>query len=191
MAFTKKTVLVTGSTHGIGLALATLYTKAGWNVIGTARAASNTDKLSALSPMKIVMLDTSDEDSVKEAALQLNNIPIDLLINNAGTGWLTDIPNLQLAMKLNGVASVVQLSSLLGSVNSNTDDNAMYFRGHNVAFVAVHPRYVDTELTGGQGPLKAIEVAAAIADLVTNVTLKDSGRFLNADPTMPGDELPW
>ncbi|KAG3137377.1 hypothetical protein PC128_g25754 [Phytophthora cactorum] len=42
---TKKTVLITGSTRGIGLALATHYTEAGWNVIGTARANSNTDKV--------------------------------------------------------------------------------------------------------------------------------------------------
>lgn len=43
----KKTVLITGSTRGIGLALATHYTKAGWNVISTDRANSNTEKVRA------------------------------------------------------------------------------------------------------------------------------------------------
>lgn len=40
-----KTVLITGSTRGIGLELAKHYTSAGWRVIGAARAGSNTDKV--------------------------------------------------------------------------------------------------------------------------------------------------
>jgi NAD(P)-dependent dehydrogenase (short-subunit alcohol dehydrogenase family) len=45
MADSKKTVLITGSTRGIGLALAEHYTKAGWNIIGSSRANSNTDQV--------------------------------------------------------------------------------------------------------------------------------------------------
>lgn len=45
MVSTKKTVLITGSTRGIGHAFAEHYAKTGWNVIGTARAESNTDKV--------------------------------------------------------------------------------------------------------------------------------------------------
>ncbi|POM79484.1 Short chain dehydrogenase [Phytophthora palmivora] len=242
MSLTKKTVLITGSTRGIGLALATHYTEAGWNVIGTARATSNTDKLLALSPFKIVTMDTSDEASVAEAADKLQGVTIDLLINNAGTGWLTDIvpaskkllmntfevnavgpflvtralqPNLQLAARDHGFASVVQLSSLLGSVASNTENNAFIFRDQvayssskaalnmvtrslavdlrekDIAVVAIHPGYVGTELTAGQGPLNPADVAGAISDIVAKLTLKDTGKFLNADPTMPGSELPW
>ncbi|ETL99527.1 hypothetical protein L917_03642, partial [Phytophthora nicotianae] len=44
MDSSKKTVLITGSTRGIGLAFAEHYIKAGWNVIGTARVNSNTEK---------------------------------------------------------------------------------------------------------------------------------------------------
>ncbi|KAG2992086.1 hypothetical protein PC120_g22560 [Phytophthora cactorum] len=84
MDSSKKTVLITGSTRGIGLAFAEQYTKAGWNVIGTARADSSTEKLSALGPLKIVTMDTGDEDTIIEAARQLEGQPIDLLINNAG-----------------------------------------------------------------------------------------------------------
>jgi NAD(P)-dependent dehydrogenase (short-subunit alcohol dehydrogenase family) len=51
MADTKKTVLITGSTRGIGLALATHYTKAGWIVIGTTRANSNIDKVRPSGPV--------------------------------------------------------------------------------------------------------------------------------------------
>ncbi|KAJ8548563.1 hypothetical protein ON010_g11110 [Phytophthora cinnamomi] len=44
MASSQKIVLITGSTRGIGLAFVEHYVKAGWNVIATARANSNTDK---------------------------------------------------------------------------------------------------------------------------------------------------
>ncbi|KAF1791322.1 Short-chain dehydrogenase/reductase, conserved site [Phytophthora cactorum] len=240
---TKKTVLITGSTRGIGLALATHYTEAGWNVIGTARANSNTDKLAALSPFKIVTIDTSDEASTAEAARQLDGVAIDLLINNAGTGWLTKIveptkdmfvkvfevnvvgpflvtralqSNLQLAAKNHGTASVVQISSILGSISSNADGMfASFFKGQysyttskaalnmmtrslamdlresNVAVVAVNPGYVDTELTGNLGALKPADVAAFIANVVGDLSIKDTGKFLNADPTYPDSELPW
>ncbi|KAG2811177.1 hypothetical protein PC112_g15734 [Phytophthora cactorum] len=57
MDSSKKTVLITGSTRGIGLAFAEQYTKAGWNVIGTARADSSTEKLSALGPMELAFKD--------------------------------------------------------------------------------------------------------------------------------------
>ncbi|KAF4037067.1 short chain dehydrogenase [Phytophthora infestans] len=89
MATTKKTVLITGSTRSIGLSLAKYYTKANWNVIGTARPSSNTDQLNALSPFKVVTLDTIDEASILEAARQVDGVPIDLLINNAGI-WIPD-----------------------------------------------------------------------------------------------------
>ncbi|KAG7380157.1 hypothetical protein PHYPSEUDO_007669 [Phytophthora pseudosyringae] len=154
MAAPKKTVLITGSTRSIGLALAEHYTKAGWNVIGTTRANSNTDQLEALSPLKIVELDTRDETSVLDAARQLEGIPVDLLINNAGI-FVPDefqsatkdafmrqfevnavgpflvtralLPNLELAAKKHGFAYVAQVNSLLGSIGSNTVENGGFF----------------------------------------------------------------
>ncbi|POM62494.1 Short chain dehydrogenase, partial [Phytophthora palmivora] len=155
MSSTKKTVLITGCTRGIGLAFAEHYTKAGWNVIGTARASSNMEKLKALSSVKIVAMDTSDEATILEAARQLDGQPIDLLINNAGIGLPGEfetgtkdalmrqfevntvgpflvtralLPNLQLAEKANGSAVVVQLSSFLGSIGSCTEDTAAFFK---------------------------------------------------------------
>lgn len=42
---TVKTVLITGSTRGIGLKLAEKYIQLGWNVIGAARDLTNADKV--------------------------------------------------------------------------------------------------------------------------------------------------
>ncbi|ETM01323.1 hypothetical protein L917_02073 [Phytophthora nicotianae] len=152
---TNKTVLITGSTRGINLAFAKHYAKAGWNVIGTARANSNTEKLNALSPFKIVVIDTSDETSILEAARQLEGQPIDLITNNASIGIPSELetgtkdtlmkrfevntagpflvtrallPNLQLAAKTNGGASVVQFSSYLRSIASYTTEATGFFK---------------------------------------------------------------
>jgi NAD(P)-dependent dehydrogenase (short-subunit alcohol dehydrogenase family) len=155
MTSTKKTVLITGSTRGIGLAFVEHYVNAGWNVIGTARANSNTDKLVALAPFKIVVMDTADEATIIEAARQLEGTAIDLLINNAGIGLPSTLesgtkeslmrqfevnsvgpvlvtrtlqPNLQLAAKTHGAAFVVQLSSFMGSIGSCTNATAAFFK---------------------------------------------------------------
>ncbi|ETK94810.1 hypothetical protein L915_02198 [Phytophthora nicotianae] len=154
MASTNRTALITGSTRGIDLAFANHYAKADWNVIGTARTNNNAEKLNALAPFKIVVIDTSYETSILEAARQLEVQPIDLLINNAVIGIPSELetgtkdalmkrfevntagpflvtrallPNLQLAAKTNGGASVVQLSSYLGSIGSFTAKTTGFF----------------------------------------------------------------
>ncbi|KAL4177759.1 hypothetical protein KRP22_002686 [Phytophthora ramorum] len=243
MASTKKTVLITGSTRGIGLTLAEHYIKAGWNVIGTARANSNTEKLAALSPFKIVTMDTSDEASIVEAARQLKGVAIDLLINNAGVYIPSELasgtknslmrqfevnaigpflvsrtllPNLELAAKTRGNASIVQLSSLLGSIGSCTKDTAALFkqfgygytsskaalnmitrllavelRESNIVAVSLHPGYVDTDMTEGKATLKPSDSVAAMTDLITKLTPESTGKFFNLDPQTPVSELPW
>ncbi|KAG2784384.1 hypothetical protein PC116_g2093 [Phytophthora cactorum] len=243
MASTKKTVLITGSTRGIGLAFVEHYTKAGWNVIGTARANSNTEKLKALAPFKTVAMDTSDEASILEAARQLEGQPIDLLINNAGIGIPSKLetgtkdalmslfevnavgpflvtrallPNLQLAAKANGGASVVQLSSFLGSIGSYTNDTVNSFkqagygypssktalnmitrslafdlRSSGIVVVSVHPGYVDTDMTKGKATLKPADSVAAMTGLIAKLNPESTGKFLNLDPQIPVAELPW
>uniref|UniRef100_K3WSA4 Ketoreductase domain-containing protein n=1 Tax=Globisporangium ultimum (strain ATCC 200006 / CBS 805.95 / DAOM BR144) TaxID=431595 RepID=K3WSA4_GLOUD len=142
-----KTVLITGSTRSIGLKLAELYIKRGWNVIGVARDLNRADQLKSLSPYKIVQLDASDEASIVDAAKQLEGEPIDLVINNAGIFDDLDLasvtkdefmrafevnsvgpflvtrallPNLRLAAANSGSACVAQISSRLGSIGHNT-----------------------------------------------------------------------
>ena len=77
------TVLITGANRGIGLELARQYSAAGWRVIGTARKPDAATELRELATM-IVQLDVTDPVSVEELARELADMPIDLLINNAG-----------------------------------------------------------------------------------------------------------
>ncbi|TYZ60155.1 hypothetical protein PybrP1_000515 [[Pythium] brassicae (nom. inval.)] len=138
-----KTVLITGATRGIGLALARLYAARGWKVIGAARDPSNAQQLSELPLHALVALDVADEAAIRSAAEQLAGETIDLLINNAGILVRTDmaattksdfmrtlevnavgpllvtrafLPQLKRAVAARGAAAVVQISSLSGSI---------------------------------------------------------------------------
>ncbi|MCP4987884.1 MAG: SDR family NAD(P)-dependent oxidoreductase [Colwellia sp.] len=77
-----KTVLITGATSGIGLALYNLYIHLGYQVITCGR---DKQKLAQLTPQarKKLVFDVNDINQVAKAAEQL--IHIDLLILNAGT----------------------------------------------------------------------------------------------------------
>ncbi|KAF1321803.1 Short chain dehydrogenase, partial [Globisporangium splendens] len=142
----KKTVLIAGSTRGLGLKFAEKYIELGWNVIGTARDLQNAEQLRALSPYKIVQLDSVDEESIAKAAEHLADESVDLLINNAAIAINGDLasttkhdmlkqfevnslgpflvtraflPHLKSAVAKNGVASVVQMSSQAGSIQQS------------------------------------------------------------------------
>ncbi|RLN21446.1 hypothetical protein BBO99_00009501 [Phytophthora kernoviae] len=138
-----KTVLITGSNRGIGLAFTHHYMTNGWKVIAAARDPLNATDLKELKLENIIQIDTSDEVSINAAAEELKGQPIDLLINNAGIahGGTIDkitkidmmkqfeinavgpflmtrafLPNLKLAAAKNGSAKVAQITSHMGSI---------------------------------------------------------------------------
>ncbi len=81
-----KTVMITGSSSGIGLATAHLFQQKGWNVAATMR---NPDPQSPLAHLERVMcpqLDVLDPVSIQQAvALTLEQFgSIDVVVNNAG-----------------------------------------------------------------------------------------------------------
>ena len=83
-----KTVLITGSNRGIGLAFAEHYAKdTNWNVIATCRRPEQADDLKALAAthenFQIDLLDVTREDHIRALAERYADQPIDLLINNA------------------------------------------------------------------------------------------------------------
>lgn len=87
--FTDKTVLVTGSSRGIGLAIAKAFDAAGANVILHARSEISPETLAEFkSEPKTLQFDIADpeaaESSLKALYKQENFSGIDILINNAG-----------------------------------------------------------------------------------------------------------
>lgn len=82
------TVLITGASRGLGFEFARQYAEAGWTVIATARRPTESERLVALAKqhpnVRLETLDVVDDASVAAIAQRLHDVPIDVLINNAG-----------------------------------------------------------------------------------------------------------
>lgn len=81
-----ETVLITGSSGGIGLALAEEFARAGWQVVASARAPQRLE-LSALAAkwqnLTTLALDVCDEATIVRVAEHLDGRALDVLVNNA------------------------------------------------------------------------------------------------------------
>lgn len=83
-----KTVLITGCSTGFGREIADHFLNRGWNVVATMRnPAANT--LPASDRLRVLALDVTDAASIA-AAVDETGV-IDVLVNNAGIGWLNAI----------------------------------------------------------------------------------------------------
>jgi NAD(P)-dependent dehydrogenase (short-subunit alcohol dehydrogenase family) len=82
------TVLITGSSRGIGFELARQYAERGWGVIATCRTPERATALQLLaqshSNVVIERLDVTDFTEIDNVAEKYRDVPIDVLINNAG-----------------------------------------------------------------------------------------------------------
>ena len=82
-------ILITGANRGIGLELARRYAEDGDTVFAFCRSPQSADKLNALAEqcggrVRVHAMDVADERSIKTAAGAVGDLPIDILINNAG-----------------------------------------------------------------------------------------------------------
>ncbi|AWS43747.1 SDR family oxidoreductase [Streptosporangium sp. 'caverna'] len=83
-----RTILITGSSSGIGRATAKHFHEQGWNVIATMRNPEHETELTALENLLVTRLDVQDSHSITaavDAGLERFG-RIDVLLNNAGYG---------------------------------------------------------------------------------------------------------
>jgi NADP-dependent 3-hydroxy acid dehydrogenase YdfG len=84
----KKTILITGTSSGIGKATAIHFQQKGWNVIATMRTSEKETELNKLENVQLERLDVLDLESIDQAIK--NGISsfgkIDAIVNNAGYG---------------------------------------------------------------------------------------------------------
>ena len=86
-----KSVIITGTSKGIGLETALMFARAGYKVFATMRNPDNANAFKQVIkdeslPITISAMDVDSDESVKTsiAAILQENGPIDVLINNAG-----------------------------------------------------------------------------------------------------------
>ncbi len=151
------TVLITGANRGIGLAMASTFSEAGYSVIGTARRPEAATALHRVA-VSVVPLDVTDPESVSALAQQLGGKPIDILINNAGMVSReaaefadVDIEKLLTEYQVNALGplrvtqallpnimagkrkTVANISSMMGSMELNTFGCCMGYRASKAA----------------------------------------------------------
>lgn len=83
-----KTVLITGSSTGIGKAAALFFQKKGWKVAATMRTPEKATDLSTLENVACIRLDVTDSASIKQGIQETiaRFQSIDAIVNNAGYG---------------------------------------------------------------------------------------------------------
>jgi NAD(P)-dependent dehydrogenase (short-subunit alcohol dehydrogenase family) len=84
----KKTVLITGSSSGIGKAAAIYFAQHGWNVAATMRTPEKETELTKTSGVKLYALDVTSTTSIASALEKVEKDfgRIDVVVNNAGFG---------------------------------------------------------------------------------------------------------
>jgi len=127
-------------------------------------------------------------------------------VNAAGPHLMTKaFADLLRTSAADGEARVVNLTSQLGSIANAQSDTWHSYRASKAALnmctrlqaaalqddgviaVAMHPGWVRTDMGGSNARLSTEESVASMLDVVGDLTLDDTGRFLNYD----GRELSW
>ena len=188
------TVLVTGSSRGIGLELVRQYAAAGWTVIATARKPAESASLRELaarhSNVRLEALDVVDGASVAALRDRLRGVSIDVLINNAGDtdqfrgqslGTL-DHDRFDYLMRLNAQGPLRVTEALLPNLETGTQKK----------IVALSPGQVDTQGYAARGivvpgTVPVEQSVAGLRNVVEGLTPAQSGSFIRYS----GEVQPW
>jgi short-subunit dehydrogenase len=156
-----KTTLITGANKGLGLEFARQLKDKGYYVIGCCRNPSNANELNELAD-EVIQLDVTNDQDIASMKQTLNNRPIDLLVNNAGTSGeqgvtigninrgnflelinvncisvvkLSDalLTNIQLSQE----KSILVISSRMGSISDNERGRSYAYRASKAALNCV------------------------------------------------------
>jgi NAD(P)-dependent dehydrogenase (short-subunit alcohol dehydrogenase family) len=127
------TILITGANKGIGLELAIRYAKSGNNVFACCRNPDNADELNILAEqydLTVVAVSVGDDSSVNAMAEKLQDTPIDILINNAGTigpkpeqqtAYVMDFDGWADTMNINALAPVRVMHALMTNLRAGSN----------------------------------------------------------------------
>ncbi len=83
-----KTILITGSSSGIGKTTVEFFSKKGWNVVATMRDPKNAKTFNWEKNVLVLSLDVTQPKTIHQARLSAEKLfgQIDVIVNNAGYG---------------------------------------------------------------------------------------------------------
>lgn len=177
-------VLITGANRGIGLEFTRQYAGAGWRVFATCRHPAEADTLQDLASrenISVHRLDVTRSQDIHDIAWEMRDIPIDVLLNNAGIyleshylgpelgairydDWLRTIEvntfgAVRLTEKLfpnvrdSGRRLVVTITSHMGSIADIHSPGSYYYRSSKAALNAAMQGLAETLRPHGIGVL--------------------------------------
>jgi len=155
-------VLITGAGRGIGLEFARQYAETGWQVHATCREPKSASELLTLpGEVTVHKLDVTHPKQIGHLQRELEGVPIDLLINNAGVigprersignmdydAWeevlrINTLAPIRIAEAFldNVLASdkklIVSITSVYGSIGSNNSGGSYVYRSSKAALNA-------------------------------------------------------
>jgi NAD(P)-dependent dehydrogenase (short-subunit alcohol dehydrogenase family) len=142
-----KNILITGANRGIGLKFAEILS-ANNNIYATARDITSADDLKKFDNTELLELDLLNKDSIKSFCSELKDIPLDIIINNAGIFqdeqmeetildpelWLDEI-------MINAIGPVVLSQKLKENIMSGNDKK--------IIFISSQMGSIDDNYSGG------------------------------------------
>ncbi len=225
-------IFITGASRGIGREFVEQFLKKP-NVDKIWITSSNTDRLQDLvnaNPQKVNLISTcvSKPEAKTAIAQALQNETIDLLINNAGTYYdepdqfaEVNLENVLKSFEVNTLSpmrvcqalipnlkksknpKVVQVTSLMGSIDDNTSGGSygyriskaalnMFNKSFSIDFpfltsIVVHPGWVKTDMGGDEAPIEKSTSVKGLIKVIDELTPEKTGKFFDFE----GDELPW
>jgi NAD(P)-dependent dehydrogenase (short-subunit alcohol dehydrogenase family) len=83
----QKSIFITGSSSGLGRAVAKLFASRGWKVIATMRNPNSEKELTKIPTVRLMALDITDQQQIRTVAAQVvSSGGTDVVFNNAGYG---------------------------------------------------------------------------------------------------------
>ncbi len=163
-----KNILVTGANRGIGLELCRQLEKQGHNVIAVCRTTS--EALKELNLTTIDGIDVTDNASLDQLKLQLNDTTIDVLVNNAGvlsnnTLGSIDYETVIQQYQVNAIGPLKVTEALLPLLRS----------GSKVAIITSRMGSMSDNDSGGHYGYRMSKAAVNMAATSLSVDLKPKG----------------
>lgn len=200
-----QTVLITGTSSGIGKAAAKIFQEKGWNVIASVRKHNEQNELAKLDRVLVTELDVTRQETIDATIEQGINTfgKIDLVVNNAGFGMMGTLEasseelmqhifNVNVFgvarvtkailphMRTNRSGTIINVSSIVG--RAAFPYQALYHATkHALEGLTDASQY---ELKPLGVTLKLVEPGGVATEFINNISLAGSGEIEDYQPGM-------